>query len=62
LCRKRIWVQALPWFSTCSVAYGPRAQISNPGRACTQALLLNRNCGSYANRSGTALEVLLKGL
>ncbi len=35
LCRKRIWVQVLPWFSTCSLSYRSRAQISNP----TQALL-----------------------
>ncbi len=59
LSRKRIWVQALPRFSTCSRAYWRRAQISNPGRACTQDLLLHRICGSYPNRSGTALEVLL---
>jgi len=41
--RKRTWVQALPSLSTCSLSQRLGAQISNHGRACTQALLLYIN-------------------
>ncbi len=41
--RKRIWVQALPWFSTCSLGLPVWAQISNLGRPCTQARLVYEN-------------------
>jgi hypothetical protein len=38
--RKRTWVQALPWFSTCSLGLPPLGTDLKSRKGCTQALVL----------------------